>query len=156
MFEHVCACFALTISRLSKESAFCFGSAHALRDSEVLENIVGNFLNVTLINVNAKHFEDRTSTLGQLALAARDAQRNSSVPFILLLSRMRASNPLNDASRNVVYQTMLDMLPSSPDASMDSGSSPLEGILDLAILLVGSTALVENLMVQYNQDLFSE
>jgi hypothetical protein len=68
---------------------------------------------------------------------------------------MRARNPLNDASRNVVYQTMLDMLPSGSDASTDSGSSPLEGIVDLAVLLVGKAAYVENLIVQYNQDVLS-
>jgi hypothetical protein len=68
---------------------------------------------------------------------------------------MRASTPLRDASRNVVYQTMLDMLPSGSDASTDSGSSPLEGIVDLAVLLVGRAVYVENLMVQHNQDVFS-
>jgi len=114
------------------------------------ENVIGNFLNMILVRLSVDRSEPCTRAWELIAKAVTDAQRSALVPFVLLLSRMRKHNPLNDPSRNILYQTMLDWVP----VFGRQGPGALHGVLDKNLHLWNNGVSVEYFEMQYNKNIF--
>ncbi|MFW6012208.1 MAG: amino acid adenylation domain-containing protein [bacterium] len=107
------AAFEVFLSRYSGQVDFCIGTPVANRTRVELENLVGFFVNMTVLRANVAD----TSSFREVLARARDvvlhAQEHQDVPFELLVETLNPERHLSHSPLFQVVFTMADELPQS-------------------------------------------
>mmetsp|Transcript_31862 Transcript_31862/g.74486 ORF Transcript_31862/g.74486 Transcript_31862/m.74486 type:complete len:815 (-) Transcript_31862:80-2524(-) len=135
-FGAALAAWAMCLSRVTGREYLCVGIPFALRPQAALHNLIGNFLNMLPCRIRCDPLQNYNEYVRAVGAAAVGVQKHALAPFMSLVSNFQRHVPVQDPSRNPMYQTMVDMVPVLNPGS-DEASGGLSGILDL-FLFVGT------------------
>ena len=151
--------FYLLLSRLSGQQDIVIGSAIAGRTHSDTEKLVGLFVNTLALRTQIDEEQTFIDLLRRVRETTIHAFANQDVPFERLVSEL---NPVRDSSRSPLYQVMLVLQNTPPQAGESTGleitsfGSALEtSQMDLLLNLVEHPEGVAATII-YNIDLFDE
>ena len=167
LYQAVLALWALLLCRHAGQEEVVIGSPYHGRDAEGTEALIGYFVNVLALRIDAP----RGGTVGDLLRSAREAaiggMRHAALSFQQIVHELLPRR-MHDASRNAVFQTMLAWGMqtgeiNSPDifslgreieiTPLARGKSTFAKVDATLFAAVGSESCVEG-CIEFNTDLF--
>lgn len=129
-FALVITNFSLALMRMANQRALYMATAFALRALPSVANLIGNFLNMLPMRVSYDLDEPYLDIVSRVATTSINVQKYNMAPFIQLVNDTQPHFPVQDPSRNPVYQSMVDIIPSETDEINDDDEAGLKGVLD--------------------------
>ncbi len=105
LFTFFLACYYILLRKYTGQKDIVIGSAHANREDEHTDNIIGFFINTLPLRINysAGTFY---SLLNKVKKVCIDAYANKDIPFEKVVKEL---NIKRDLSRNPIFQTMVSL-----------------------------------------------
>jgi acyl carrier protein len=158
LFMTMVAGFACLLRFLTRQDDIVMGTNVSNRGFAETENLIGLFLNQLVLRVELA----RSRTFRELQEGVREvvleAHRHKDLPFERLVEELR---PRRDASRALLYQAKIDVLPETPPAAfdlpgLDVGPLELEDPIvryDLHLTVIDARPELRGFLL-YDSDLF--
>lgn len=131
-FSVVFTYFVIVLSKMTGSFTNIVGVPYGLRGMTELEPLIGDFINMLPAHVRHEPSSALISTLDHVTEVNMDVHRYAAGPFVKVREQTRAyASPQYDPSRNPVYQTLIDMVPTESDEPPAS----MNGIMDMFLFV---------------------